>query len=74
VLSNMAVAGTTVYVVTCDLPFTVSGLSEVLGRPPKGARPTGEVEALNLATGAVEWDTKVPSLPLGAATSRTISS
>jgi len=68
VLSNMAVAGTTVYVVTCDLPFTVSGLSEVLGRPPKGARPTGEVEALNLATGAVEWDTKVPSLPLGAAT------
>jgi alcohol dehydrogenase (cytochrome c) len=26
------------------------------------------VEALNLATGQVEWDTKVPSMPLGAAT------
>ncbi len=27
-----------------------------------------EVEALNLATGKVEWDTKVPDLPVGAAT------
>jgi alcohol dehydrogenase (cytochrome c) len=26
------------------------------------------VEALNLATGKVEWDTKVPDLPVGAAT------
>jgi alcohol dehydrogenase (cytochrome c) len=26
------------------------------------------VEALNLATGKVEWDTKVPQMPLGAAT------
>jgi alcohol dehydrogenase (cytochrome c) len=26
------------------------------------------VEALSLATGKVEWDTKVPTLPLGAAT------
>ena len=30
--------------------------------------PTGEVEALSLATGKVEWDTKVPTMPLGAAT------
>ena len=29
---------------------------------------TGEIEALSLATGKVEWDTKVPTLPLGAAT------
>ena len=35
----------------------------------KGAGPaTGEVEALSLATGKVEWDTKVPELPLGAVT------
>jgi hypothetical protein len=35
----------------------------------KAAGPaTGEVEALNLATGKVEWDTKVPDLPVGAAT------
>jgi outer membrane protein assembly factor BamB len=26
------------------------------------------VEALNLATGKIEWDTKMPQLPLGAAT------
>ena len=31
-------------------------------------RPAGEIEALSLATGKVEWDTKVPNLPLGAAT------
>jgi outer membrane protein assembly factor BamB len=37
--------------------------------PTKAAGPaTGEVEALNLATGKVKWDTKVPQLPLGAAT------
>jgi alcohol dehydrogenase (cytochrome c) len=29
---------------------------------------TGEVEALTLGTGKVEWDRKVPTLPLGAAT------
>ncbi len=35
----------------------------------KAAGPaTGEVEALSLATGKVEWDTKVPDLPVGAAT------
>jgi alcohol dehydrogenase (cytochrome c) len=30
--------------------------------------PTGEVEALDLATGKIEWDKKVPQLPLGAVT------
>jgi alcohol dehydrogenase (cytochrome c) len=35
----------------------------------KGAgSATGDVEALSLATGKVEWDTKVPQLPLGAVT------
>jgi outer membrane protein assembly factor BamB len=35
----------------------------------KSAGPaTGEVEALSLATGKVEWDKKVPQLPLGAVT------
>jgi alcohol dehydrogenase (cytochrome c) len=40
-----------------------------LPAPTKAAgAATGEVEALDLATGKVEWDTKVASLPLGAAT------
>jgi alcohol dehydrogenase (cytochrome c) len=67
VLSNMAVAGGSVYVATIDLPITFTGLNTVDGDKAPG-RQTGEVVALSLATGKVEWDTKVPSMPLGAAT------
>ena len=67
VLSNIALAGGSVYVATIDLPITYISLNSVDG--DKAASPeTGEVEALNLATGKAEWDTKVPSMPLGAAT------
>jgi outer membrane protein assembly factor BamB len=67
ILSNMAVVGGSVYVATIDLPITFTSLKVVDGNKVGGAE-TGEVEALNLATGRVEWDTKVPSMPLGAAT------
>ena len=63
----MAVADGSVYVATVDLPITYTGPSSVTGNKAAGPE-TGEVEALSLATGKVEWDTKVPSLPLGAAT------
>ena len=66
-LSDMAVAGNSVYAATIDLPITSTGLSSVTGNKAAGPE-TGEVEALSLATGKVEWDTKVPSMPLGAAT------
>jgi alcohol dehydrogenase (cytochrome c) len=66
VLTNMAVAGTSVYVATVDLPFSLAKLSYPLGAPV--GQGTGEVEALDLATGRVEWDTKVPAMPLGATT------
>ena len=66
VLSNMAVADGSVYVATIDLPITYTSLRAVVG--DKAGSETGEVEALSLATGKVEWDTKVPSMPLGAAT------
>jgi outer membrane protein assembly factor BamB len=37
--------------------------------PTKAAgSPTGEVEALSLATGKVKWDRKLPQLPLGGVT------
>jgi len=67
VLSNPAVADDTVYVSTVNEPIIYSKLTEILGsgiiHPP-----TGEFEALNLATGKVEWDTKLPQMALGAAT------
>ena len=67
ILSNMAVADGSVYVATIDLPITFTSLSSVDGNKA-GGRESGEIEALSLATGKVEWDTKVATLPLGAAT------
>jgi outer membrane protein assembly factor BamB len=67
VLSNMAVSDGNVYVATIDLAITYTSLKVVDGDKETGPE-TGEVEALNLATGKVEWDTKVPSMPLGAST------
>jgi outer membrane protein assembly factor BamB len=67
ILTDMALAGPSIYVVTIDLPLTYTSLK--LPVAVKSAGPaTGEVEALNLATGKVEWDTKVQDLPVGAAT------
>ena len=68
VLTNMAVADGSVYVATIDLPVKSTTMSSVDGNASTGAKPGGEIEALNLATGAVEWDTKVDTMPLGAAT------
>jgi outer membrane protein assembly factor BamB len=66
VLSNLSVAGGTVYVATDNLPFTLAKMSYPLGAPDGDG--TGQVEALNLATGQVEWNAKVPAMPLGATT------
>lgn len=67
VLANMALAGHTIYVVTIDLPLTYTSLNQPAPTKVAGAYG-GEIEALNLITGKVRWDTRVPSLPLGAAT------
>ncbi len=68
ILSNMAVADGSVYLDTIDLPIRYSGPKAVDGDESAGVPETGEIEALSLATGRVEWDTKVSTLPLGAAT------
>jgi alcohol dehydrogenase (cytochrome c) len=65
-LSNPALAGNNVYVAAVDRAFTVPKMSYPLGAP--AGNGTGEIEALNLTTGKVEWDTKVPAMPLGATT------
>jgi alcohol dehydrogenase (cytochrome c) len=71
VLTNMSLGGSTLYVATVDWPFRITSLAQVPGGnvgPVKGSHGTGEIEALNVTTGAIEWDTKVPSMPLGATT------
>ncbi|MGH2851354.1 MAG: PQQ-binding-like beta-propeller repeat protein, partial [Solirubrobacteraceae bacterium] len=67
VLADLAVASNSIYVATLDLPLTYPNFN--LPTATKGAgSATGEVEALSLATGKVEWDTKVSELPIGAVT------
>lgn len=71
VLTNLAVAGGSVYVTVVDLPFRYEELSQIGGADvgtPAHARPSGEMEALDLQTGKVEWDTKFSQLALGGAT------
>ena len=63
----MALAGTSIYVVTIDLPLTFTNRNEA-APTALGGRPTGEVEALSLANGKVQWDRKLGSVPVGAAT------
>jgi alcohol dehydrogenase (cytochrome c) len=65
-LSNPALAGNNVYVATVDQRFTLAKMTDPLGAPD--GHGTGEIAALNLTTGKVEWDTRVPAMPLGATT------
>jgi outer membrane protein assembly factor BamB len=67
ILTNMAVAGNTLYVATCNLPFRFSSTDSVDGSPV-GTKVSGDIEALNVTTGKIEWKTVVNSLPLGATT------
>ena len=67
VLSNMAVADGDVYVATINLAISYTSLKSVTGNKAASGE-TGELESLDLATGKVQWDTKVPAMPLGAAT------
>jgi outer membrane protein assembly factor BamB len=68
VLTNMAVADGSVYAAAINVALKSTTMSSVDGDASGGGASSGDVEALNLATGAVEWDTKVSSLPLGAVT------
>ena len=68
ILTNLAVADGSVYLATCNVDFAFTSMTQINGNPPSGAKVSGTVEALNLATGKVEWATNVQSLPLGAAT------
>lgn len=67
VLTDMALADGTVYAATIDLPLTTTDLRQPVGTKSTST-PSGEIVALNVATGAVEWSVKVPDLPTGAVT------
>jgi alcohol dehydrogenase (cytochrome c) len=70
VLTNMAVAGTTIYAATINLPFKITASDETDGLPAitSDKELEGEVVALSLVTGKVEWSTPVKGLPTGATT------
>jgi len=68
ILTDMAVADGSVYVATINLALKSTTMSSVNGNAAGPGGESGEIEALSLATGKVEWATKVPTLPLGATT------
>jgi outer membrane protein assembly factor BamB len=65
--TNMAVADGVVYVPVANLPSKWKTAKIGLGAAEFG-RGRGEMVALDLATGRVLWDTKLPQMPDGAAT------
>ncbi len=64
VLTQLAVAGGLVYVPVVNLATTYTGQQQA----HSGSTESGEIVALDLATGRVVWDTKLPDAPYGAAT------
>jgi alcohol dehydrogenase (cytochrome c) len=68
ILTNMAYVGNVIYVATCNVPFQFTKDSDVNGAPPATTHVSGTVLALNATTGAIEWSTKVATLPVGAMT------
>ncbi len=68
VLANLAVAGETVYVETLNLALSFTSTAQAVGVATAATHEGGDIEALDLATGKVEWKVAVKSLPLGAMT------
>jgi outer membrane protein assembly factor BamB len=64
VIAPMATNGSTVFVPVVNHPVTFSNQTE----PREPGPSTGELVALNVANGAVEWDHKLPSAAYGAVT------
>ena len=61
----MAFAGETLYVPVVNVPYTIEKPGTSTGDFVKG---TGEMVAIDAATGRRRWDRKLPSSPYGAAT------
>ncbi len=69
ILTNMAYADGTIYAATINLPLQYTKDSQVTGQPLTGKFSYGgDLVAVNAATGAIEWSTKLNGIPDGAAT------
>jgi alcohol dehydrogenase (cytochrome c) len=66
--SQLASNGTTVFAAVNNLPATYSGPASATEKLPDFNKGTGELVAVNEATGKLEWDHKLPSSPYGAVT------
>ena len=68
--SQLATNGSTVYAAVNNLPvtMTVKGVTSAKAFDASIGKATGEMIAVNQDTGKIEWDTKLPSSPYGAAT------
>jgi outer membrane protein assembly factor BamB len=66
--SQLASNGTTVFAAVNNLPITYSGQSFENAKLAPYKTGTGDLVAVNEATGQVEWDDKLPSSPYGAVT------
>jgi glucose dehydrogenase len=64
VIAPMATNGSTVFVPVVNHPVSFTSQTE----PQESGPSTGELVALDIATGAVKWDRKLPSSAFGAAT------
>jgi outer membrane protein assembly factor BamB len=64
VIAPMATNGSSVFVPVVNHSVTYNGQSE----PEEASPSTGEVVALNVATGALEWERKLPASAYGAVT------
>ncbi|HTT58429.1 MAG TPA: PQQ-binding-like beta-propeller repeat protein [Acidimicrobiales bacterium] len=69
ILTNMAYANGTIYAATINLPLRFTTSTQVNGQAPTGSFAYGgDLVALNAATGAIEWSTKLKGIPDGGAT------
>jgi outer membrane protein assembly factor BamB/plastocyanin len=67
--SQLATDGTNVYAAVNNLAVKFKGQSDAEGEFPAGiAGGTGDLVAVNEATGNISWDDKLPSSPYGAVT------
>jgi outer membrane protein assembly factor BamB len=65
--TNMAAADGVVYVPVVDLPWSFASTTERVGKATFG-QGTGEMVAIDLATGQQLWATKLAQIPFGGAT------